>query len=361
MVSLIALENPNVDQSPFDSSAWQPYQLSQHRRGRLSLRLLEEPSDVQLDESLELLAAGWVWSAGLFESPPMAEQVTFLYHHPGRLLTDLVSPFAFYLEPRGWEIDDRVFDLAIWTRDAPTVNSHLAPAVRIVKRMETFQKAIDSSDPVAINVDWPQEHSMDAHLFGDFRGPSGGATALFSLSGARTGSSTVLLRNPAALELDYLPAGTNALTRWLLDGEVSVTAVGLSAGMSVDSDVFRDAIAAQHVWDNLRHSRHRYWVLVEVAAAVDPPVVIPPGSVFAQMQLNDVQTLAVSSLASFTITSAQSRTVALPVWCLNKELKAPGGQPVALTPFSVRYPATMSETHVWRDRSRILRRDGQSS
>jgi hypothetical protein len=95
-------------------------------------------------------------------------------------------------------------------------------------------------------------------------------------------------------------------------------------------------------------------LLVEVTAPIDVPVTIPPGHIFEHQQFNGVQTLATSRPASFVVGPGQSRTLALPAWCLNHELNPPAGQPVTSTPLRCHYPAGTIQHAVWADRRRIM-------
>jgi hypothetical protein len=82
-------------------------------------------------------------------------------------------------------------------------------------------------------------------------------------------------------------------------------------------------------------------------------VEIEEGSIFEQTSVNNVQTLAAARRQQITVQPGAFVPLALPAWCLNQSLAAPGGEPVRPTPLVLANPGR-SQDEVWAERERVL-------
>jgi hypothetical protein len=314
-------------------------------RGR-EVRLMRDPTDEQLASVLALLTRGQVFSAALLQALPTADRQWLAYEFPRKLVTDR-------------DIDERRLEALGWrpARDEFTVWTPRRPADE--KRAE-FATGILQPTPRFVEVPVYQDLD-DASLFGPFAASQrGGSCALMALSGAQSGHESVLLRNPAALELDVI-TDSESLPLLVERGAVSVWAVGASShtdGSELDLEGFTDPGAVRRAWDSTGRSGG-FWLAIQLAAPVDPPVGIPPGHIFEQRSLNGVQTLAAATSSFAIVNPGAPVTMVVPAWCLNRELQGPNGQQVRPTVLRGRYAANTPQDQVWADRRRVLS-NGQS-
>lgn len=248
------------------------------------------------------------------------------------------------LELEGWRTQSSHDDFLVWR----------PPDTEIGERAE-FEATLLGSMPRTIQVE-AEQSLADESLFGSLASTRrGGSSALMALSGAAPGVPTVLLRNPAALELDVITAD-DSLSALVDKGVLAVSAVGGDSTTSAERlelDDFSDPDVAKRSW--LEGDRAEgFWLLLQVEALVDPPVGIPPGHIFEQRAINGVQTLAAASSQSFVVNPGPPLTVLVPAWCLNQNLNSPGGQRVSPVPLSARYADGTSQSAVWNDRQRVL-------
>jgi hypothetical protein len=184
----------------------------------------------------------------------------------------------------------------------------------------------------------------------------GGAFALLALSGARTTSVDITLRNPAALRLKVVDSDIS-LPGHVRAGRLTVRGHGYSSHNA-------SAVAASVQAPDLEPSdgmmraalgeRTNYGILLEIEVNVDPEVEIEEGAIFEQVSVNDVQTLATVESHQMTVGLGRFAPLALPVWCLNSSLAAPAGQQVRPTPLVLITPGN-SQGEVWAERDRVLK------
>lgn len=178
--------------------------------------------------------------------------------------------------------------------------------------------------------------------YGDLAEPSiGGANVLFTISSSDRTPTSVTLRNPAALGMNFR-ADQSSLGHLVASGKVTA------------------AINAT-TWDNVERvlgSAGDYVVVLSLGADVDPEVVIPAGSIFEQLAPTaGHQALATTVRVSVTVSPGRTTLVGIRAWCLNQNLSAPTGQFVRPTPLVLAsQPADQSE--LWRSLTARLRKSG---
>ena len=224
-----------------------------------------------------------------------------------------------------------------------------------------YRDALFAERPMAIAVPLERVTADMGAWFGELADERvGGAIALLALSGASPGSPEVILRNPAALGL-RLDEGETSLATLRRRGIVHVVARGVSWG---DLDSFdlvgtglEDLGAEAH--DLVAHASagpSSYGVCLRISVDVDPEILVDTGVVFEQQSVNGVQTLATAGSWSGEVDVGMIVPVALPAWCLNQSLAAPGGQPVRPTPLVLPVASGMSQQEVWAGREEVLDR-----
>jgi hypothetical protein len=178
----------------------------------------------------------------------------------------------------------------------------------------------------------------------------GGANVILSHVRERS-DGTVLVPNLALLSLSRENA-PDALATMAGDGSVEVRAAGFSPGHTAPDALHRAGEFRCSRKDFLRAfsdaelSSAAYAVAFEIAAPIDPTVMIGPGIVFEQLTLNKTQNLAVATGATRTIAAGQIVPVILPAWCINRNLSPPSGQQMRLT--RLRLQATGTQEAVWQ-------------
>lgn len=311
------------------------------------VRIAGEPSDEEILNVFDLLTEGLLVSVALFDQLPPPSRRWLVSEFKGCVVTDDVVDIPL-LKHAGWLPEFRD-GYVVWR--APERS-----AVREVDAVE-FARGLFGPDPL-LTVVTGEQPLDDYAVFGELSASRlGGSCALLALSGGHPGDQEVRLGNLAALALDR-DTSSNSLSSLTSSGAIKVSAVGASRETSRHSlvlDGFADIEAAEHAWDAAENaSWGGYFLLIQVAAVVDPRVGIPPGHIFEQLGMNGVQTLAVASPQAFTVTVGSPQTMVLPAWCLNQNLQAPSGQPVRATPLRARYDSRTSQGGVWTDRARVL-------
>ncbi len=306
-----------------------------------------------------LLPTRRIRSATLLSALPSADRIGLALEWVGQLVVE-----AQLLELLG-------SDLRRWTRTTTVerqgivVLRPLSDADRpkhIAEGPEEFQSALRSREPVVAWADVGQVRQDLGAWFGELADPAtGGANAILSLCGALSDrSERLLLRNPAALGLEFEDR-EDALAAHLRAQTVRARAVGMSiSDLRYESPGHHDLRLSSEAWNQelamLRSgpAAGSYLVLLELEAPVDPEIVIGEGLVIEQTRLNGVQTLASTRARSIRVDVNEIVAVALPAWCLNRDLASPSGQPVR--PTVLRFPVTGSQSEVWNAVADQLRR-----
>jgi hypothetical protein len=329
-----------------DSDAEIPIAISDWRRLEWmrgpEVRAVADPTDDQLSSALALLTRGEVLSVAFLEALPPVDRHWLAYEFWHKLVTDATFDGG-RLEARGWRADPRE-EYTVWD-PPPWVN------------VEHTEFAAGLLEPTKMTVEVSLDHDLaDTDLFGPLAASQqGGSSALMALSGAQSARNTVILRNPAALDLELLTR-SDSLPQLVAQGALSVSSVGGSShteASALDLKAFSDPDAARRAWASTNRPTG-FWLVIQVTALVDPMVGIPPGHIFEQRGLNGVQTLAASASRSFVVGVGRPQTVVVPAWCLNQDLQPPTGQQVRSTPLRARYDAGTSQEAVWDHRRWLL-------
>jgi len=225
-----------------------------------------------------------------------------------------------------------------------------------VETAREYVQSIASDQPVTARTTLSAVGDELSAWFGELADPRfGGAMALLSLSGARTDSQEISLRNPAALRLK-LQDNSLSLSRHMRVGRLIVSAYGYSKGAAeIVTQKIPEALRAEaeESISDTYDERSSYAVLLLIKALVDPELEIDDGSIFEQESVNDVQTLAAAAPRRRTVSPGTYMPVALPAWCLNRTLAAPSGQPVRPTPLVLVTPGS-TQHEVWAERENTL-------
>jgi hypothetical protein len=309
----------------------------------LELRVRADATDADAAKALALLTNQQLRSLALLARHPRPDDYWLALEFSGRAVTDRVVETKLF-RVAGWTAEP-IRDFVVWT--APTLTEISA---------DQFAHELFGPRPFATTVEALHDLA-DTTLFGDLV-PSrrGGSSALIALSGGSPGVGSLLLRNPAALELN-VNAGEDSMCRLAERGVIRVAGVGAGSNTSASDlqlEDFVDPDAARRLWHDEERGGHSFWLIIEVEAVVDPPIGIPPGHIFEQLSVNGVQTLAVATSQSHVVNPGPPLTVVVPAWCLNEELAPPRGQPVLSTPLRARYTDGLSQNDVWADRARVL-------
>lgn len=127
-----------------------------------------------------------------------------------------------------------------------------------------FAASLDGDRPVEVRTTLAAVERNRRAWFGEFADPRiGGANALLALSGVTSTSTSIVLRNPAALSLS-LATSADALSEHVRVGRIRVQqCFGFSRGRGV----------SPHVSDEITSTMTgsgSYAVYLELAAVVDP-------------------------------------------------------------------------------------------
>lgn len=343
--------------------SWLIVALRQHEqvtyRPFASHEIVTDPTKRNLSDLRTRLSDGSVLSAAVVADQPGDDTVWRAFEWPGCVYVDRgCESQLVVLLADGWYVSastERYVILAPHDDHPTDPLESIDDGLRHVDRDE-FGAMIRSSTPLQTTVTMHDHLIDDEGLFGDFvPNRLGGSTALLMLSDMRR-SGEVVLRNPAALELDLLDSETTSLAAHARVGTVTCVAAGLtSSSQPTDWDGFADPAAMRNAWASTNRSQHRYFVAIELAAPlVDPPVWIPAGQVFQQRTVIGFQTLAVSQTMNMTVSPGKAAHVIASAWCLNQALAEPSGQLMQSTPFRVRYPEGHDQGRVWEHRNRLM-------
>lgn len=327
---------------PESISAWSRLEST----GGPDIRVQIDPSHTEVVNTLALLTNRRLLSMAMLSTRPTIDRYWLAYEFHDKVVTDRTVDVGI-LDEMGWAAQP-INDYLVWV---PPPSNRQSP-----EQFAQFAADIAGSTPRSITVKASQDLADDT-LFGEFASTRrGGSSALMALSGATPGEGSVVLRNPAGLDLD-ISSSSGSLSYLAERGAVSVSCVGASSdtsGSQLELDGFPDAEAARKHWLNQERRASGFWIIIQVQALVDPPVGIPPGHVFEQRSVNGVQTLAATTAQSYVVNPGPPLTAAIPAWCLNAKLGLPNGQQLRLTPLRARYTEDMSQADVWRDRDRVL-------
>ena len=302
-----------------------------------------------LAELPPLLRARRVQSAAFLDFLPASDKRWVAVEWAQKVVVSLALEPVLSIALQGWE--RQVFaamHLAIYTPPKPEARAE-------------FRGALASGEPLSVPYQVPESlaaAASDESWFGELAVPgNGGVVALLTISGAR-GSGRIGLRSPAALNLEVSEdlRGTARLVR---AGALRIHAVGLSRADPVPASFVERCAADTPGAEGLRERfeaalrdvdgrAESYRLLLHVHAPLaDPALVIPAGAVFEQSGFNGVQTLAAASAVGATVDAGAFVPLALPAWCLNKNLAPPSGQPVL--PTVLRYKGQGTQEQVWKD------------
>lgn len=322
-----------------------------------SARILHDPSGDDIGWAVGELLAGHLWSAAVLHEMPPAERNWIFCEWRGCLVTDTELAELGSAADGPWRPEAHVDGYYIWRPVATHVHDTDAPELAILGSTSEFAEYLTSPEPAGVRV---EPAAVDLDDAATFRGYSasrdGGSSALMSLSGARPGAGEVLLRNPAALELDDISGQDTSLASLRRAGAISVRAIGLGSSWSQEEGLaaFGEPDLARRAWLDRGSHQSPFWVLLELSAHEDPRIIIPTGSIFEQRSLNGVQTLATAVPTTSVVDPGRPVALAVPAWCLNQQLQAPDGQRVGATPLRARYGTNTSQSDVWRDRARFV-------
>jgi hypothetical protein len=308
----------------------------------LEVRVVQDPTDDQLSSALALVSHGEVHSGALLEELPRADRRWLAYEFRHGLVTGM-SVDTGWLEALGWRGDVRDW-YTVWT-----------PPTRADARRTEFAAGILDSTAQTIEVRADQDLD-DTDLFGPLASSRmGGSCALMALSGARPGRESLLLRTPAALDLELL-TGADSLAYLAAHAAISVSVLGASShtdASAFDLEGFSDPDAVRRVW-NATDRPGGFWLVSQFAAPVDPLVDISPGHIFEHRTVTGIQTLAAATAKSVVVSAGQPITLVIPAWCLNEDLGPPNGQQIRPTALRAHYSANTSQDDVWDHRRRVL-------
>lgn len=311
------------------------------------------------------LASGRVRSAAFLPELPPANLRWLATEWWGALVADLdlIGPLISVMENQWtWDLVDEERHIAVLRprREHQGGGQRASTVRKLEGTAAAYRQALFSEIPSAMHVSLGAVRQDLRTWFGDLADPNvGGAIALLTLSGAHHDSDDLVLRNPAALGLvcEYLD---DSLAAYRRAGTLQVSAVGTNLQEALDhvaafrtrADVWASELAA------LREAGGgtQYLALLELTGLRDPEIVIGEGLVLEQTAFTGAQTLAVANSRTVTVDIDDIVPVALPAWCLNASLRAPGGEPVRPTP--LRFVAGDSQQKVWDTQSELLARSG---
>lgn len=323
-------------------------------KGQPIVRVLRHASAKSIRWAMGKLVSREIRSVAILREVPGPKDVWIAREWWDRLVTDTPLHEIAGVDERLWRQDSTHNQYFIW--ESIFASATIQPPAIVDTAIE-FGDLLRTAHPVAVLVDVADIDLGDVKLFrGYSAGSGGGSSALMSLCGAAPGVRELFLRNPAALELDDSSADTSSAAYFRNTHEIEIRALGLSSTPSDEPGFthFREPDIARRAWSERESHPSHFWIIVELTALVDPEVIIPVGSIFEQQSVNGVQTLASAASTSLVIRSGESKTVAVPAWCLNQQLKPPSGQPLQATPLRARYNPNTSQDDVWRDRTRIV-------
>lgn len=225
-------------------------------------------------------------------------------------------------------------------------------APRNVETAREYAASITDDRPVVASTTLAAVRRAPADWFGELADPRlGGAFALLALSGVRSVSTNIKLGNPAALRLQVRDSDVG-LPSHVRSGRLTVQAYGYSRNNAGSVAALHPESADSTMLGALGE-RTNYGILLTIEVNEDPEVEIDDGSIFEQISVNDVQTLATAKAHRMTVGPGAFTPLALPAWCLNSSFKPPSGQPVRPTPLGLITPG-QSQNGVWAERNSVL-------
>ncbi|WP_432157921.1 hypothetical protein [Streptomyces sp. bgisy153] len=311
----------------------------------------------------EALASGRVRSAAFLPELPPAHLRWLATEWWGALVADLdLIDLVIGVTRNQWSREqvDEERHVAVLrpSREHPEDRQAAAAVRELEGTAAAYRQALFSATPSAMRVSLSEVRQDSRAWFGDLADPNvGGAIALLTLSGAHQHSDDLVLRNPAALGL-VCEYPDDSLAAHRRDGRVQVSAVGTTeqaalghlATFRIPADVWASELAALRAAEGAMG----FVALLELTGLSDPEIVIGEGLVLEQTGLTGAQTLAATHSRSVRVDVGDIVPVALPAWCLNASLRAPGGEPVRPTP--LRFVAGGSQQNVWDAQSELLAR-----
>jgi hypothetical protein len=333
--------------------------------GRSVLWVCEAPPASVSAVLAEFLAAGVVISAALVPAAIPDERLWVAREWYGAFVVDreLVGLLG---DMSGTWADDSHFDAAEFhalilrpARPARSVDPEpeRAAAPRHVETAREYAASIIDDRPVVASTTLAAVREALGDWFGELADPRlGGAYALLALSGVRSTSTNIRVGNPAALRLKVRDSDVS-LPGHVRSGRLTVRGYGYSRN-NADSVAALHPESADRMMLAALGERTDYGVLLTIEVNEDPEVEIDEGSIFEQVSVNDVQTLATVTPHRMTVGPGTFAPLALPVWCLNSSLKAPAGQQVRPTPLALITPG-QSQKGVWAERNGVLTGDAR--
>ncbi len=314
-----------------------------------------------------LLSEG-VWSAALLPEIPPEDLRWLAAEWRGALVVhlDLMDRLGEAGEGR-WQVEHTDENLGIAVlrpqRERPA-QQRRTPPVRVLEGTSTGHTAtahreeLHSDLPAVARVRLREVEQDLSSWFGDLADPEvGGAIALLTLSGARPDSDALVLRNPAALGL-VCEYPENSLAAYRRDAGLRISGIGTTVREAPGrvAGLRASPAAWARELENLSGTdcAADYAALLECAALRDPEIVISEGTVLEQTGITGAQTLGVARTRKAVVDIGQIVPLALPAWCLNRSLSAPGGEPVRPTP--LRLSSGGSQREVWDTLSDLLER-----
>lgn len=309
----------------------------------------------------ELMAANVVSSAALVHADLPDERLWLAFEWPGTFVVERALMDLLGDERERW-VAASEYDVADLVLLRPrSSQKHLSRepgSLQWAGGAREYTDAIADGHAVAVEASLADVMENMGRWFGELADERvGGGFALLALSGATSGSDVVTLRSPAALGLRFAASELSPSSHTRA-GRLEIRAFGFNRG-SLGSVMSRLSNRSPDVTEEeLRANLHgpaSYGVLLGIDARVDPEVEIEEGSIFEQTSVNNVQTLAAAMPQQITVQPGAFVPLALPAWCLNQSLAAPGGEPVRPTPLVLADPGR-SQSEVWAERVRVLRK-----
>lgn len=237
--------------------------------------------------------------------------------------------------------------------------------ITVAEDLRSFQNSLRSSTPTVIKVRLDEVQEAPHRWFGKLADPAvGGAVALMTLSAFRNHGSShhqeIWLRNPAALGMrfsedeDLLPS---------LVRNQSLEIHGLSVSLDDDKEKLLDIwkerlegnneISSETLLAELNHLDESgtladYATFLTLRApGEDPQVRIARGLVVEQVEPFVAQNLVIATDRKVIVNPGEIVPIALPAWCMNRDLPSPSGQEVRQTPFVLDLAGASDQGDVW--------------
>lgn len=305
----------------------------------------------------ELLASGVVLSAALVSADIPDERLWVAHEWTGAFVVDRDLAELLGRASDTWVEDSSYQEFRILRprRLGRLDDAESWPSSHVETARE-YASAIADGRAVQADTTLAAVRGAMGEWFGDLADPRvGGALALLALSGATSDSTAIALRSPAALRL-RLAASAVSLPSHVRAGRLAVRGYGYSQdnAQAVAAAVPEMSLeSAETVLREGLRERIPYGVLLMIEATVDPEVEIEEGSIFEQVSMNGVQTLAAAAPKRLTVRPGTFAPLAVPAWCLNSSLAAPAGEQVRPTPLAL-IAQGRSQDEVWAERRHVL-------